>query len=168
MLDAPGIKEKFFIWFIRPFARRSRAEVPEGVTDEELIRRGELVQRRYTLLSHATLALVAVALGLLYQVSGLGPVRRPDDLCLEANSPWLPAFVLAIGLCSLFAASPWAHLFGGKDMERDYRLAFEAKHQVNVRRILFLCGLPLAALGVGVLWLCGDHIAFDRSALRWS
>jgi len=167
MLEAPGIKEKFFVWFIRPFARRPLADVPEGVTDEELIRRGELVQRRYTLLTYLTLVLVTLAVGGLYQLSGLGPERRADDLFLESNSPWPGAFCLAIGLCGLFAASPWAHLVGGKDVECDYRLAFEAKHKVNVRRMMFLCSLPLAALGAGVFWLCGDYIAFDRTALRW-
>lgn len=167
MLEAPGIKEKFFIWFVRPFARRPLADVPEGVTDAELIRRGELVQRRYTLLTYLTLVLVTVAVGLLYKVSGFAPQARPEDLRFVSNNLWLPSFVLAIGLCSLFAASPWAHLVGGKDVERDYRLAFEAKHKVNVRRMLFLCGLFPAALGVGVLWISRDYVAFDRTALRW-
>ncbi len=168
MLDAPGIKEKFFIWFVRPFARRSLADVPEGITDEELIRRGELVQRRYTLLTYLTLVLVTVAVGLLYKVSGLAPQASPEDLRFVSNNIWLPSFILAIGLCGLFGASPWAHLVGGRDVERDYRLAFEAKHKVNMRRILLLSGLFVAALGVGVLWISRDYVAFDRTALRWS
>lgn len=98
MLEAPGLKDKFFIWFIRPFARRPLADVPEGVTDAELIRRGELVQRRYTLLTYLTLALVTVSVGLLCKVSGLAPQARPEDLRFLSNSIWLPSFVLAIGL----------------------------------------------------------------------
>ena len=30
MLEAPGIKEKFFIWFVRPFAPRSRFLSTDG------------------------------------------------------------------------------------------------------------------------------------------
>lgn len=168
MLEAPGLKEKFFIWFIRPFARRKRDEVPEDVTDEALIRRGELVQRRYTLLTYLTMALVTVAVGLLYKVSGFAPQASPEDLRFVSNNIWLPSFLLAMGLCGLFGASPWAHLVGGRDVERDYRLAFEAKHKVNMRRILLLCGLFAAALGGGVLWISRDYVAFDRTALRWS
>ncbi len=168
MLEAPGLKEKLFIWFIRPFARRPHADVPEGVPDAELIRRGELVQRRYTLLTYLTMALVTVAVGLLCKFSGLAPEARPEDLRFVSNNIWLPSFVVAIGLCSLLGSSPWAHLVGGRDLERDYRLAFEAKHKVNMRRILFLSGLPVAALGVGVLWISRDYVAFDRMALRWS
>lgn len=167
MLEAPGLKEKFFIWFVRPFAPRRRDEVPEGVSDAELIRRGELVQRRYTFLTYLTMALITVAVGLLHKVSGFAPVARPEDLRFVSNNIWLPSFVLAIGLCGLFGGSPWAHLVGGRDVERDYRLAFEAKHKVNMRRILFLCGLFLAALGVGVLWISRDYVAFDLTALRW-
>lgn len=36
-----------------------------------------------------------------------------------------------------------------------------------MRRILLLCALPLVALGVGVLWISRDYVAFDRTALRW-
>lgn len=168
MLEAPGIKEKFFIWFVRPFARRPLADVPEGISDAELIRRGELVQRRYTLLTYLTTALVTVAVGSLCKVSGLAPQAGPEDLRFISNNIWLPSFVLAIGLCGLFGSSPWAHLVGGRAVEREYRLAFLAKHKVNMRRILFLCGLPVAALGVGVLWISRDYVAFDRTALRWS
>jgi len=168
MLEAPTFKEKFFIWFVRPFATRKRDEVPEGITDEELIRRGELVQRRYTLLTYLTTALVTVAVGLLCKVSGFAPQAGPEDLRFVSNNIWLPSFLLAIGLCGLLGASPWAHLVGGRDVERDYRLAFEAKHKVNMRRILLLCGLFAAALGAGVLWISRDYVAFDRTALRWS
>ena len=167
MLAAPGIKEKFFVWFVRPFAPRRHDEVPEGVSDEELIRRGELVQRRYTLLGYLAVALVTVAVGLLCKLSGFAPEARPNDLRFVSNNIWLPSFVLAIGLCALLGSSPWSHLVGGRDVERDYRLAFEAMHKVNMRRILFCSGLFLVALGGGVCWISRDYVAFDRHALRW-
>ena len=77
MIEAPGLKEKLFFWFVRPFARRRRDEVPEGVTDEELIRLGKVHERRQTLLSYFALAPATLAIGGLWQVSGLVPERRP-------------------------------------------------------------------------------------------
>ena len=167
MIEAPGLKEKLFIWFVRPFARRRRDEVPEGVTDEELIRLGKAHERRQTLLSYLALALMTLAIGGLWQVSGLAPARRPDDLVMRSDNPWLAAFVLAMGLCAVLGATPLSRLVGGAEADRAYRLAFEARHGVSLRRLLLICGLPLAALGAGVLYLCGAYLAFDAQALRW-
>ncbi len=167
MIEAPGLKEKLLIWFVRPFARRRRDEVPEGVTDEELIRLGKVHERRQTLLSYLALAPATLAIGGLWQVSGLVPERRPDDLVMRSDNPWLAAFVLAWGLCAVLGATPLSRLVGGAEADRAYRLAFEARHGVNLRRLLLICGLPLAALGAYVLHLCGAYLAFDDQALRW-
>jgi hypothetical protein len=167
MIEAPGLKEKVFIWFVRPFAPRRFDEVPSGVSDEELIRLGKAVERRQTLLSYLALALMTLVVGVVYHLGGWAPESRSGDLLMRSLNPWLAAFLLALGLCALLGASRWSWVVGGVEADRAYRLAMEARHGINVRRLLLLCGLPLAALGFYVLSLCGAYVAFDSTALRW-
>ncbi len=169
MADDP--RQRLFWWFFRPFLGKRALPVPEGVTDEELVRKGEEAPRRpWNLLLECLLcALLAWGVVRLHGDLGLGAVRRPEDLHFETSTPWFGAVFMAMGLTFLVSVSPLAWLIGTPDDERERvsRLAFEARHKVNVRHALALLGALVLATGAAFVAFSDDYVAFDRQTLRW-
>lgn len=168
MGDDPN--ERLFWWFFRPFLGKRAEPVPEGVSDEELIRKGDEAARRpwNLLISCLLWALLPWGLVELHALSGLAAVRRPDDIHFSTTTPWVGAVFIAMGLTLILFITPLRFVFGyDAEGDRVYRLAFEAKHKVNVRHALALLGVLALAMGTLFLVAADDFVAFDRTALRW-
>ncbi|MFZ9202361.1 MAG: hypothetical protein ACO23N_08050, partial [Opitutales bacterium] len=162
--------ERLFWWFFRPFLGKRAEPVPEGVSDEELIRKGDEAARRpwNLLISCLLWALLPWGLVELHALSGLAAVRRPDDIHFSTTTPWVGAVFIAMGLTLILFITPLRFVFGyDAEGDRVYRLAFEAKHKVNVRHALALLGVLALAMGTLFLVAADDFVAFDRTALRW-
>lgn len=162
------LKQRIFWWFFRPFIRRRREDIPQGVSDEELIRRGDAVGRRPFNLLLGCLLFALLAWGLV-EVHGwlsLGAARRPDDIYISKSTVWPGAIFMAMGL-SLFLALVRMRLFGASEEDRAINQGFEARHKVSALGAYVLLGVLALAMGAVFVAAADDHVAFDGQTLRW-
>lgn len=166
MADDP--KQQLFWWFFRPFIPRRREDIPPGVSDEELIRRGDAVGRRpfNLLLSCLVFALLAWGLVELHGWLGLGPVRRPGDLYVSRSTVWPGAIFIAMGLSCLLTLLS-LRLFGASEDDRAVNHGFEARYRVSARGAYALLGVLAIAMGGVFVAAADDYVAFDGQVLRW-
>jgi len=159
MADDP--RQRLFWWFFRPFLGKRAEPVPEGVSDEELIRQGDASARRPWNLLVACLLWALLAWGLvqLHALAGLVAVRAPDDIHFATGTPWVGAVFMGMGLALL--------VFRSTDDNRTFRLAFEARYRINARHAMALLGVLALAMGTLFLVAADDTVAFDRQTLRW-
>lgn len=165
------LAERLFWWLFRPFLGRRSHAVPEGVSDEELIRRGTRVGAGFGSLIWAVLMGSAFAwfLVMLNAWLGLKPVRQPDDIHFSASSFWFGAVFMSNGLLILFyVAIKTIRGAGLSEAELALELEFEAKYKVNARRAYAFLGVLGFAMGAVFAAVADDYVAFDRQALRWS
>lgn len=162
------LKQRVFWWFFRPFIRRRREDIPEGVSDEELIRRGDAVGRRpfNLLLGCLLFALLGWGLVEVHGWLGLGAVRRPDDIYISKSTVWPGAIFMAMGLYLLLTLLI-QRLFGASEEDRAVNQGFEARHKVSARGAYALLGLLTIAMGAVFVAAADDHVAFDAQTLRW-
>ncbi len=165
-MDDP--KQRIFWWFFRPFIRRRREDIPEGVSDEELIRRGDAVGRRpfNFLLGCLLVALLAWGIVDLHAELGLGAARRPDDIHCSKTMVWPGAIFVAMGLSCLLTLV-WLRLFGATEEDRAVNQGFEARHKVSATGAYALLGVLSIAMGAVFMVAAGDYVAFDGRTLRW-
>lgn len=165
-MDDP--KQRIFWWFFRPFIRRRREDIPEGVSDEELIRRGDAAARRpfNLLLGCLLFALLAWGIVDLHAELGLGAARRPDDIYVSKSTVWPGAIFMAMGL-SLFLTLLSMRLFGASEEDRAISQGFEARHKVSAPGAFALLGMLVLAMGAVFVAAADDHVAFDAQTLRW-
>jgi hypothetical protein len=164
------LAERLFWWLFRPFLGRRSQAVPEGVSDEELIRRGARVGAGFGSLIWVVLMVSAFAwfLVMLNTWLGLKPVRQPDDIHFSTSSVWFGAVFMSGGLLILFSvAIKTIQGAGLSKAELALVLEFEAKHKVNARHAYAFLGVAGFALGAVFASVADDYVAFDSQALRW-
>lgn len=163
------LAERLFWWLLRPFLGRRSQAVPEGVSDEELIRRGaRVVGLGSLILSVLVVSAITWFLVMLNALLGLKPVRQPDDIHFSASSIWLGAVFMSLGLVLIFNVV--INGIQGADLneaELALALEFEAKHKVNARHAYAFLGVAGFALGAVFASVADDYVAFDSQALRW-
>jgi len=165
-MDDP--KQRIFWWFFRPFIPRRREDIPEGVSDEELIRKGDAVARRpfNLLLGCLLFALLAWGLVEVHGWLGLGAVRRPDDIYISKSTVWPGAIFMAMGL-SLLLTLISQSVFAVGEEDRAISQGFEARYKVSARGAYALLGVLALAMGAVFVAAGDDHVAFDAQTLRW-
>lgn len=161
-------KQRIFWWFFRPFIRRRREDIPEGVSDEELIRRGDAAGRRPFLLLLGCLAIALLAWGIvgLHDTLGLGPRRADGDIYCSRSTVWPGAIFMAMGLSCLMTLLGM-RLFGSDEDDRAVMQGFAARYRVSARGAYAVTSLLLFAMGGVFMATGGDYVAFDGQTLRW-
>lgn len=161
-------KQRVFWWFFRPFIRRRREDNPEGVSDDELIRRGDAIARRPFLLLLGCLAIALLAWSLvgLHDILGLGPRRADADIYCSRSTVWPGAIFMAMGLSCLMTLLGM-RLFGSDEDDGAFMRGFSARYRVSARGAYALISLLLFAMGGLFMAAGGDYVAFDGRTLRW-
>lgn len=168
MIEAYGLAEKIFYRFVRLFAPRRYDEVPAGKSDQDLIREYDVFWRSRTLWVGLVWIVYSIVLGGLHHWFVAESSRLPTDLYYNSSvGGWFGAFFFASGGMMLFQASPWSIVLSSAEESRIDRLGFEAKHNVNARRVYALLGTVGVAVGVLIALGSNDYVAFDHEALRW-
>ncbi len=166
---ASDLEIKAFLSLFRWMMPRTRAEVPRGKTDWELVREGAAARRRQSFLQLLLMVPLTLLGSVVLDLTGLTPRPLPGDVRHVASglAPWLGPLVVGFALLVLLSAAPWSRFVGGEGLDRAARLSFEAEYQVSLRRAGFLFGLLFAALAAACVGQGANYLAYDREHLRW-